>query len=96
MGKEEFYKAINKGRYPKYVFSQIKEGKPDKDCAALVCTESGRAVIGQFKDGKWQQAHFSSTEGGRKQEIYYSDIKEEVVYWTDGKAEDTSRDQFDD
>lgn len=96
MTKEEFYKQINKGRYPKYVFSQIKEGTPKKDCSSIVCTESDKLLLARYQYGKWEQACFSTTEYGGKQEIYYTDIDEDIVYWTDGAAEDCSREQFDD
>lgn len=93
MTKEEFYKQVNKGRYPKYVFSQIKEGIPDHDCTALVYTSSDNVVIAKYENGKWQQAHFTSAKFG-KQKIYYDDIEEDVIYWTDGTAKDYSRKQF--
>ena len=94
MIKEEFYKQVNKGRYPKYVLSQIKEGKPEKDCSSIVCTASGSMLLAKYENGIWQQAHFSgSCSGYPSQHIYYTDIKEDVIYWTDGEAEDTTREQ---
>ena len=93
MTKEEFYKQVNYGRCPKYVFSQIKEETPEHDCAAIVCTKSGKTMIAKYENGKWQQAHFTSAKFRGRQEIYYDDITEKVVYWTDGKAEDYSRRQ---
>lgn len=94
MTKEEFYKQINKGMYPKYVFSQIKEGTPKKNCSSIVCTASDRLLLAKYQDGKWKQAHFPTTEYRDNQEIYYTDIDEDIVYWTDGEAEDRSRKQF--
>lgn len=94
MTKEEFYKQINKGRYPKYAFSQIKEGTPKKNCSSIVCTASDRLLLAKYQYGKWEQAHFSTTEYGCKQGIYYTDINEDIVYWIDGEAEDRSREQF--
>ena len=93
MTKEEFFKLINDGRYPKYVFSQIKENAPNEDCGAIVCTESGRVAYAKFENGKWQQAHFTSPDRFRKQEIYWTEIQEEVVFWTEGEAEDRSSEQ---
>jgi hypothetical protein len=52
-------------------------------------------LLAKYQYGKWEQACFSTTEYGGKQEIYYTDIDEDIVYWTDGKAEDRSREQFD-
>ena len=95
MTKEEFFNKINIGRFPKYVLSQIKEGKPEKDCSAIVCTESESILLAKYEYGKWQQAHFTSatsaTSGYPSQSIYYTDIKEDIIYWTDGKAEDRTK-----
>lgn len=88
MTKEEFLERINRSRYPKYVLSQIKEGTPDHDCVALVCTSSDNLAISKYENGKWKQAHFTSTKFGGKQEIYYDDIEGDVIYWTDGAPED--------
>ena len=87
----QFYEQINRGRYPKYIFSQIKEGTPEHDCVALVCTSSDNILIAKYENGKWQQAHFTSTKFGGRQEIYYDDIEGEVIYWTDGTPEDYSK-----
>ena len=91
MTREEFFEHINRSRYPKYVFSQIKEGTPDYDCVSIVCTSSDNIVIAKYENGKWQQAHFTSTEFGDRQEIYYDDITEKIVYWTTGAPEDYNR-----
>ena len=88
MTKEEFCEHVNRSRYPKYVLSQIKEETPDHDCVALICTSSDNVVIAKYENSKWQQAHFTSTKFGGRQEIYYDDIKEDVIYWTDGAPED--------
>ena len=88
MTKEEFLEQINISRYPKYTILQIKEGIPDHDCVSLVCTESDKTAIAKYENGKWQQAHFTSTKFGGRQEIYYDDITENVVYWTDSAPED--------
>ena len=32
--------------------------------------------------------------GYPSQNIYYTDIKENVIYWTDGEAKDRTREQF--
>lgn len=99
MTKQEFYKKVNWERYPKYVFSQIKEGKPEKDCSAIICTASDKMFLAKYENGKWQKACFTSTDGystysfGASQSINYVDITEDVIYWTDGKAEDYSRPQ---
>jgi len=81
MTKEEFYKRVNEGRYPKYVLSQIKEGKPNKDCSSIVCTASDKMLIAQFMDGKWKQVcfHTMSTPGffdhnSGRQTAYLTDI----------------------
>lgn len=94
MTKNEFHRQINQGRYPKFLFSQIKEGVPKKDCSSIVCTTSDRLLLAKYQYGKWEQAHFSTTEYGDKQEIYYTDINENIVYWTDGEAEDRLGEQF--
>lgn len=91
MTKEEFYKKVNFASYPKYVFSQIKEGNPTKDCASIVCTASGNILLAKYENGKWYQACFTSAPDQR---MYYMRINENVIFWTDGKAEDTSRGQF--
>lgn len=91
MEKEEFFEHINRSRYPKYLFSQIKEGTPDHDCVALVCTSSDNVLIAKYENSKWQQACFTSPNEYTKQETYYVDINGDVVYWTDGKPEDCSR-----
>lgn len=90
MTKEQFYKAVNNGRYPKYVFSQIKEGNPTKDCASIVCTVSGNILLAKYENGKWYQACFTSAPDQR---IYYMRINEDVIFWTDGEPEDKSRKQ---
>ena len=90
MTKEEFYEKVNLGRYPKYVLSQIKEGKPTKDCASIVCTVSGNILLAKYENGAWYQARFTSAPDQR---IYYMIINEDVVFWTDGKPEDKSRQQ---
>lgn len=95
MTKEEFYQQINRSRFPKYTFSQIKEGIPDHDCVALICTSSDHVIIGKYENDKWRQVCFTSTKNGQRQEIYYVDIESDVIYWTDGPAEDTSRAQRD-
>lgn len=87
MTKEEFLEQINISRCPKYTISQIKEGVPDHDCVSIVCTSSDNIVIAKYENGKWKQAHFTFMSGGR-QEIYYDDIIEKIVYWTDGAPED--------
>lgn len=92
MTKEEFFNKINRGRFPKYVLSQIKERKPEKDCSAIVCTESESILLAKYEYGKWQQAHLTSaTSGYLSQSIYYTDIKEDIIYWTDGEAEDKTK-----
>ena len=91
MTKEEFCEQINISRWPKYTVSQIKEGTPDHDCVCIVCTESNKTAIAKYKNGKWEQAHFTSTKFGGRQEIYYDDITEKIVYWTDGEPEDSTR-----
>lgn len=93
MTKEEFYKNVNRGRYPKYVFEQIKEGCPEHDCSAIVCTESDKVILAKYENGKWQQVHFTSTRWSAPQKIYYDDIEEGIKYWTDGEATDCSRKQ---
>lgn len=94
MTKQDFCTRINQGLYPKYVLSQINEGTPKKDCSALVCTESGGLMLAKYEHGKWQQAHFTTTEYGVKQRVYYTDIKEGILYWTDEEPKDRSRKQF--
>ena len=91
MTKEEFYKQVNFGCYPKYVLSQIKEGKPTKDCSSIVGTASGNIMLAKYENGKWYQACFTSAPDQR---MYYTRINEDVIFWTDGEAEDTSREQF--
>ena len=96
MTKQEFYKKVNWERYPKYVFSQIKEGKTEKDCSAIICTASDKMFLAKYEDGIWRKACFTSTDRCiynfvPSQRIYYTDIAEDVIYWTDGKAEDYSR-----
>lgn len=100
MSKEEFYEKINQGRYPKYVFAQIKEETPSKNCSSIVCTASDKILIAQFEDGKWKQVcfHTMSTPSffdynSGQQTIYLTEIDENIRYWTDGKAEDYSRKQ---
>lgn len=97
MTKEEFYERVNIDRYPKYVFDQIQDGTPENDCAAIVCTESDKILLAKYEDGKWRQAHFTSPSrdycGTSSQSIYYADIKEDIIYWTDGDAKDYSRKQ---
>ncbi len=88
MTKEEFYEKVNFARYPKYVLSQIREGKPTKDCASIVCTTSGNILLAKYENGEWYQACFTSSN------IYYMRINEDVIFWTDGKAEDKSGKQF--
>ena len=90
MTKEQFYKAVNNGRYPKYVFSQIKEGNPTKDCASIVCTVSSNILLAKYENGIWYQAGFTSAPDQR---IYFTRINENVIFWTDGEAKDTSRKQ---
>lgn len=94
MTKEQFLEEINFSRYPKYTLSQIKEGKPKEDCASIICTASGRILLAKWEYGKWQQAHFTSTRYGGKQEIYYTDIDEGVIFWTDEKAKDYSNQEL--
>lgn len=96
MTKEEFYKQVNRGRYPKYVLSQIKEGKPKIDCSTIVCTASDKILLAKYENCNWYQACFTKGCDYISQHIYYKDIKEDVIYWIDGKAEDTTRKQFDD
>ena len=100
MTKEEFYEKINRGRYPKYVLEQIKEGTPPKNCSSIVCTASDKILIAQFMDGKWKQVcfHTMSTPGfidyhTARQTTYLTDIYENIQYWTDGEAKDYSREQ---
>ena len=94
MTKEEFYKQVNKGRYPKYVFSQIKEGKPMKDCSSIVCTASGSILLAKYENEIWQQAHFSGCYSVYpSQHIHYTNIEEDVIYWIDGEAKDTTKEQ---
>lgn len=90
MTKEEFYKKVNFWRYPKYVLSQIKERKPTKNCASIVCTASGNILLAKYENGEWNQACFTSAP---YQKISYMRINEDVIFWTDGKAEDTSHKQ---
>jgi hypothetical protein len=75
--------------------SHIKEGKPYKDCASIVLTESGSILLAKYENNKWQQCHFThaSSDTYPSQDIYYTDIKEKVIYWTDGEAKDYSRKQ---
>lgn len=94
MTKEEFLRQVNKGRYPKYTFSQIKDGIPDKDCNAIICTESDSILLAKYQNGVWQQACLESTEDVFKQEMYYANINEGIIYYIDGEAEDCSREQF--
>ncbi len=98
MTKEEFYKRVNQGRYPKYYLSQIKKGgKPQKECSAIICTETDHILLAKYENGSWQQAHFTSAATGpgySSQSIYYTAIHEKVIYFTDGKAKDSSRPQF--
>lgn len=93
MTRGQFFHKINFGRYPKYTNSQIKEGTPKNDCVALACTESDKVIIAKYENGKWRQAHFTSTRFGGRQEIYYDDVAENVVFWTDGEPKDLSRQQ---
>ena len=79
MTKEEFYKQVNKGRYPKYVLSQIKEGKPKKDCSTIVCTASDKILLAKYENCKWHQACFTSGSYDTLQHIYYVDINEDVI-----------------
>ena len=90
MTKEEFYKQVNKGRYPKYVLSQIKEGKPKEDCSTIICTASDKMLLAKYENDNWHQVCFSSCNYA-SQHTYYIDIKEDVIYWIEGKAEDTTR-----
>ena len=90
MNKEQFLEKINFSRYPKYTLSQIKEGNQKEDCCSIICTLSDHILIAKWEYGKWQQAHFTSTRYGGKQEIYYTDINEDVIFWTDGNAKDYS------
>ena len=90
MSKEEFLEKVNFGRYPKYVFSQIKEGNPIKDCASIVCTAYGNIVLAKYENEKWYQACFTSAP---YQRIYYMEITEDVIFWIDVKAEDKSMEQ---
>ena len=90
MTKEEFYEKINRACYPKYFLSQIKEGKPTKDCASIVFTASGNILLAKYENGEWYQACFTSTPDQR---IYYMRINEDVIFWTDGEPEDKSRKQ---
>ena len=99
MTKEEFYHYINRGRYPKYLPEQIKEGIPENNCSAIVLTSSNKVLLAKYEHGKWQQAHFTSAADNGiypSQEIYYSDIEDDIIYWTDGQAKDRSRGQNDD
>jgi len=97
MTKEEFLHEINAGRYPKYILSQIKEGKPEKDCSSIVCTSSNNIVLAKYENGKWHQAHFrTATFVYPSQSIYYTSIKEDVIYWTKGEAKDITRKQLSD
>lgn len=91
MKKEKFYEIINFGRYPKYALSQIKEGKPTKNCVSIVCTASGNILYAMYENGKWYQTYFTSAPDQR---IYCLDINEDVIFWTDGEAKDRSREQF--
>ena len=79
--KEEFLKNVNFGRYPKYEITDIREGKPDKDTTATVLTENDKMYLAKYEDGKWQQAHFTSTKFGECQQIYYTDIDDNIIYW---------------
>ena len=92
MTKKEFLYQINRWRCPKYILSQIKGGQPKKDCSAIICTASDRILLAKYENGKWQQACFThATSGYPSQNIYYTDIKDNVIYWTDGEAKDYSR-----
>jgi len=88
--KQEFYEKVNRGCYPKYILSQIKEGKPQKNCASIICTYSGNILLAKYENGKWCQACFTD---GPYQCVYYRSIDEEVIFYIDGKAKDTSRKQ---
>ena len=96
MTKEEFYKRVNEGRYPKYVLSQIKEGKPEKDCSTIVCTASDKILLAKYENCNWYQACFTNASYYTPQRIYYIDIKEDVIYWIKGEAKDKTRKQFSD
>ena len=90
MTKEEFYEKINHACYPKYFLPQIKKGKPTKDCASIVCTASGNILLAKYENGTWYQACFTSDPD---QIICFTRINEDVIFWTDGEAKDTSRKQ---
>lgn len=97
MTKDQFLKEVNFGRYPKYVISQIKEGKPEQDCSSIVCTFNGNILLAKYEGGRWQQAHFTSTDGyyyHPPQRLYYDDIREGIIYWIDGEPTDCSRGQY--
>lgn len=91
--KKEFLKDVNYGRYPKYLIGQVKTGVPRHDCSTIVRTRSGGTYLASYFGEKWQQARFTSTEYG-PQQMYFEDIREEVVFWMDGEAQDYSRKQF--
>jgi hypothetical protein len=97
MTKEQFLKEINRGRYPKYVLSQIKSGKPRKECSAIVLTATGSMLLAKYENGVWQQVHVYNTGPNYpSQDFNWTEIKEKVVYWTSGEARDSSRQQFED
>lgn len=91
MTKEEFLDIANFSRYPKYTLSQVREGNPNKDTIAIAVITSGSLLIGKYEGGKWSQAHVTSTIYGDKQEIYYEEIEEEILYWVEGDGEDYSK-----
>ena len=96
MTKEEFYKRVNKGLYPKYVLSQIKEGKPKEDCSTIVCTASDKILLAEYENGNWHQVCFNGSYHHNPHGIHYIDIKEDIIYWIEGEPKDTTRKQSDD
>lgn len=85
MTKKEFLESVNRNRYPKYNLSDVHTGKPHKEGAHIVLTETGGEYLAIFTRGTWMQAHFTSCENfndeNYRQKIYYDELKDKVIYW---------------
>lgn len=86
MTKEEFLQEANFGRNPKFTMDDVHSGIPKKDGGGfIVLTSSGNIILAKYESNRWSQAHFTEARSvsypKSSQEIYFTDIKEEIIYW---------------